>query len=79
MQTREDTAQKLYDWLYDHADEDGNVEASSPSIALQLGKPLRTVQGAAQRLEDKYGLIATIARGHYVVVEIADPWGIFRL
>lgn len=61
----------VYNWMKNHADPDGMVHCAAANISLDLNQPLRTVQGALQRLE-KQGEVYFIERGKFVVVAMAS-------
>jgi hypothetical protein len=64
----DDTMSAVYGWLLSKSDDDGFVDAACGNLALALGKPLRTVQGAIARLEAR-GLIVMIAKGKVVITD----------
>jgi Mn-dependent DtxR family transcriptional regulator len=61
---------RVFDWFTTHADEDGLVTTSCPSIANELGIACRTVQGILQRLESR-GEVYLIDYRRFAVVKIA--------
>ena len=61
----------VYNWMKNHADSDGMVHCAAANISLDLNQPLRTVQGALQRLE-KQGEVYFLERGKFVVVAMAS-------
>jgi DNA-binding transcriptional regulator YhcF (GntR family) len=57
--------------MKNHADLDGMVHCAAAHISIDLEQPLRTVQGALQRLEQQ-GEVYFIERGKFVVVTMAS-------
>jgi hypothetical protein len=57
--------------LKNHADIDGMVHCAAAHISIDLEQPLRTVQGALQRLEQQ-GEVYFIERGKFIVVAMAS-------
>ena len=57
--------------MKNHADLDGMVHRAAAHISIDLEQPLRTVQGALQRLEQQ-GEVYFIERGKFIVVAMAS-------
>lgn len=74
----DDTMRAVYGWMVAKSDPDGFVNAACGNVAVDLAKPLRTVQGAMRRL-GAAGKVELLGRGNgtncpprWVVVEKAQ-------
>jgi hypothetical protein len=66
----DETGAMVYDWLSRKANEDGEIETACANIAMEINKPLSTVQHAVNRLQ-KRGKIVMIGPREFVVVDMA--------
>jgi hypothetical protein len=65
------TGKRLYQWFYANSEADGAIETSCGTIAKALNQPLRTIQGALQRLQDRGQILMYAPRKFAVVAK--DP------
>jgi hypothetical protein len=63
--------QDVYNWFVQHTNADGMVDVGCPTIASDLRKPTRTVQGCMQRLEAQ-GKVYLIGYRRYAVTALVE-------